>query len=158
MVGHAVSGRTQLKEYCLRRLGFPVLEINVDDDQIEDLIDDAIQYFNERHYNGIERVFLKHKITVEEIYTASDFYHEAHEIIKAVHNRDRTPVFVGGTMMYFKSLLDGMDNLPPRNEEFREFLEERAKSEGLESLYKDLINKDSRYVSSINQKDKKLRN
>ena len=66
MVGHAVSGRTQLKEYCLRRLGFPVLEINVDDDQIEDLMDDAIQYFNERHYNGIERVFLKHKITVEE--------------------------------------------------------------------------------------------
>ena len=66
MVGHAVSGRTQLKEYCLRRLGFPVLEINVDDDQIEDLIDDAIQYFNERHYNGIERVFLKHKITPEE--------------------------------------------------------------------------------------------
>ena len=66
MVGHAVSGRTQLKEYCLRRLGFPVLEIYVDDDQIEDLIDDAIQYFNERHYNGIERVFLKHKITVEE--------------------------------------------------------------------------------------------
>ena len=66
MVGHAVSGRTQLKEYCLRRLGFPVLEINVDDDQIEDLMDDAIQYFNERHYNGIERVFLKHKITVDE--------------------------------------------------------------------------------------------
>ena len=66
MVGHAVSGRSQLKEYCLRRLGFPVLEINVDDDQIEDLIDDAIQYFNERHYNGIERVFLKHKITVDE--------------------------------------------------------------------------------------------
>ena len=55
---------------------------------------------------------LINKITVEEIYTASDFYHEAHEIIKAVHNRDRTPVFVGGTMMYFKSLLDGMDNLP----------------------------------------------
>ena len=98
---------------------------------------------------------LINKITVEEIYTASDFYHEAHEIIKAVHNRDRTPVFVGGTMMYFKSLLDGMDNLPPRNEEFREFLEERAKSKGLESLYKDLINKDSRYISSINQKDKK---
>ncbi len=66
MVGHAVSGRSQLKEYCLRRLGFPVLEINVDDDQIEDLIDDAIQYFNERHYNGIERTFLKHKITTEE--------------------------------------------------------------------------------------------
>ena len=66
MAGHAISGKQTLKEYCLRRLGYPVLEINVDDDQIEDLIDDAIQYFNERHYNGIERVFLKHKITVEE--------------------------------------------------------------------------------------------
>ena len=63
MVGHAVSGRTQLKEYCLRRLGFPVLEINVDDDQLEDLLDDAVQYFQERHYDGIERTFLKHKLT-----------------------------------------------------------------------------------------------
>ena len=66
MVGHAVSGRYELKQYCLRRLGFPVLEINVDDDQIEDIIDDAIQYYNERHYDGIERVFLKHKVTGDE--------------------------------------------------------------------------------------------
>ena len=57
--------------------------------------------------------------------------------------------------MYFKSLLDGMDNLPPRNEEYRELLENRIKSEGLESIYKELINKDSRYISSINQNDKK---
>jgi len=98
---------------------------------------------------------LINKITVEEIYTASDFYHEAHKIIKVVHSRDRTPVFVGGTMMYFKSLLDGMDNLPPRNEEYRELLENRIKSEGLESLYKELINKDTRYISSVNEKDKK---
>lgn len=66
MPGHAISGRGTLKDYCLRRLGFPVLEINVDDDQIDDIIDDAIQYYNERHYNGVERTFLKHKITPEE--------------------------------------------------------------------------------------------
>jgi hypothetical protein len=52
-----------LKEYCLKQLGKPVLEINVDDDQIDNLIDDAIQYFHERHYDGIERVYLKHKLT-----------------------------------------------------------------------------------------------
>ena len=60
------STRQGLIDYSLRRLGYPVLEINVDDDQIDDIVDDAIQYYNERHYNGIERVFLKHKITVEE--------------------------------------------------------------------------------------------
>ena len=57
------SSRVELKEYCLKQLGKPVLEINVDEDQIDNLIDDAIQYFYERHYDGIERVFLKHKLT-----------------------------------------------------------------------------------------------
>ena len=57
------SSRAELKEYCLKQLGKPVLEINVDDDQIDNLIDDAIQYFHERHYDGIDRIFLKHKLT-----------------------------------------------------------------------------------------------
>tara|TARA_Y100001958_G_C21229215_1_gene554776 strand:+ start:617 stop:1441 length:825 start_codon:yes stop_codon:yes gene_type:complete len=60
------SSRAELKEYCLKQLGKPVLEINVDDDQIDNLIDDAIQYFHERHYDGIERVYLKHKLTPAE--------------------------------------------------------------------------------------------
>ena len=57
------SSRQQLIDYSLRKLGFPVLEINVDDDQIDDLVDDALQYFQERHFDGIERTFLKHEIT-----------------------------------------------------------------------------------------------
>ena len=64
------NSRATLKDYCLRRLGYPVLEINVDDDQIDDLTDDAIQYFQERHFDGIERVFLKHKLTEADIATA----------------------------------------------------------------------------------------
>ena len=59
------STRQGLIDYCLRRLGYPVLEVNVDDDQIEDLIDDSIQYFQERHFDGIERMLLKHEITKE---------------------------------------------------------------------------------------------
>ena len=68
------ASRSELREYCLRRLGKPVLEINVDDDQIDDLIDDAIQMFNERHYNGTERMFLKHQFTADDKtrFTTSD--------------------------------------------------------------------------------------
>ena len=60
------SSRAELREYCLKQLGKPVLEINVDDDQIDNLMDDAIQYFHERHYDGIERVYLKHKLSTTE--------------------------------------------------------------------------------------------
>jgi hypothetical protein len=61
------SSRQELIDYCLRRLGAPVLEINLDDDQIDDLVDDALQYFNERHFDGVERMYLKYKITQEDI-------------------------------------------------------------------------------------------
>lgn len=61
------STRQGLIDYCLRRLGAPVLEINVDDDQIDDLVDDALQYFQERHFDGVERMYLKYEITQEDI-------------------------------------------------------------------------------------------
>ena len=59
--------RQELKDYAYRQLGAPVLEINVDDDQADDLMDDAIQFFNERHYNGVEKMYLKHELTQEDI-------------------------------------------------------------------------------------------
>jgi len=61
------STRQGLIDYCLRRLGYPVLEINVDDEQIDDLVDDAIQYFNERHFDGVERMYLKYKISQDDV-------------------------------------------------------------------------------------------
>jgi len=61
------STRQGLIDYCLRRLGAPVLEINVDDDQIADLVDDALQFYQERHYDGVERMYLKYKITQEDL-------------------------------------------------------------------------------------------
>ncbi len=61
------ASRTQLVDYCLRKLGAPVLEINLDDDQIDDLVDDAIQLFNERHFDGVERMYLKYELTQEDI-------------------------------------------------------------------------------------------
>ena len=61
------STRQGLIDYCLRQLGAPVLEINVADEQIDDLVDDTIQYFNERHYDGVEKMYLKYKLTQDDI-------------------------------------------------------------------------------------------
>jgi len=61
------SSREQLKDWCLRQLGFPVIEINVDDDQVEDRIDEALQYFQDFHYDGVERWYLKHQVTSDNI-------------------------------------------------------------------------------------------
>jgi hypothetical protein len=59
----AVATREQLKQYCLRELGAPVLEINVDEDQLEDRIDDALEKFRIYHHEGTEKFYLKHQIT-----------------------------------------------------------------------------------------------
>lgn len=53
----AITSRSQFKDYCLRRLGFPVIDINVDDDQVEDRIDDAIQFFIDRHTDGTQKLY-----------------------------------------------------------------------------------------------------
>ena len=59
--------RTEFKKYCLRRLGAPVVEINVDDQQIDDRIDDALAFYQDYHYDGTERTFLKHQLTATDI-------------------------------------------------------------------------------------------
>jgi hypothetical protein len=59
--------RQQFKDYCLRQLGFPVIDINVDDDQVDDRIDDAIQFFHDYHFDGCQKIFMKHKITQQDI-------------------------------------------------------------------------------------------
>ena len=61
------STRQELIDYCKRQLGAPVLEINVADEQISDLVDDAVQYFQQRHFDGVSQVYLKYQITQEDI-------------------------------------------------------------------------------------------
>ena len=61
------STRQELIDYCLRQLGAPVLEINVAEEQVQDLVDDAIQYFQERHFDGVSQVYLKYEITEADI-------------------------------------------------------------------------------------------
>lgn len=62
-----ITTRTQFKEYCLRRLGFPVIEINVDDDQVEDRIDDALQYWQDYHFDGLQKLYFIKQIDQTDI-------------------------------------------------------------------------------------------
>ena len=57
------STRETLKQYALRALGKPVIDINVDDDQLEDRLDEAYQYYAQYHYDGIRRTYLKYEYT-----------------------------------------------------------------------------------------------
>ena len=61
------ASREQLKQYALRILGKPVIEINVDDDQLEDRLDEALQYFAQYHYDGVERTYLKYQVTQADV-------------------------------------------------------------------------------------------
>ena len=61
------TNKEEFKQYCLRKLGHPVIQINVSDEQIDDRVDEAIAFFNDYHYNGSEHVYLKHQLTQTDI-------------------------------------------------------------------------------------------
>lgn len=61
------TSKAEFKEYCLRKLGKPVIEINVDDDQVDDRIDEAIRYWYDYHFDGSDRIYYKHAITEEDV-------------------------------------------------------------------------------------------
>lgn len=63
----AVTDRATFKDYCLRRLGFPVIELNLDDDQVEDRIDDALQYWQDYHFDGTQKLYYIKKINQTDI-------------------------------------------------------------------------------------------
>ena len=99
------NSKTTLKSWCKRRLGYPVIDINVDDDQIDDRIDEALQYFYTFQYNGMQRVYLKHKLTtddvnrarVEETYSATDSNQITSTLASAVVVTNTTITLVDAT-------------------------------------------------------------
>ena len=89
------------------------------------------------------------------IYTVSDFYQSSLELIDEIHSRDKLPVFVGGTMMYFRTLINGLDSLPARNDDYRIELEEVKKQNGDDALYEMLLSIDADYAATLNKSDDK---
>ena len=63
----SITSRQQFTDYCLRRLGWPVIDINVDDDQVQDRIDDSLQFWQDYHFDGLQKVYWIKTITEEDI-------------------------------------------------------------------------------------------
>ena len=82
----ALASRTDL-HYCLRRLGAPVIDINVDEQQVSDRIDDALQYWQEYHFDGVERTYVKHQITGSKV----------HLTTSVADNFQKNEIITGGT-------------------------------------------------------------
>ena len=87
------------------------------------------------------------------VFTVSDFVNKSLELIDEIHAKNKLPLFVGGSMMYFKSLLDGLDDLPQRNDPYRSELKDIKNDKGIEYLYSLLERVDPEYAKKINSLD-----
>lgn len=76
------ANREELKDFCLRQLGYPVIQINVDDEQVNDAIELAFEYWNEFHFDGTERTYVKHQVTTQD--KANGYIQLSDQIIGAV--------------------------------------------------------------------------
>jgi hypothetical protein len=89
-----ITTRANFKQYCLRRLGFPVIEINVDDDQVEDRIDDALQYWQDYHFDGLQKIYYVKAIQQTDI---NNKYIDLSNVLDASNN---TMEIVGVTRIF----------------------------------------------------------
>lgn len=87
-------------------------------------------------------------------YSAADFYHDSIKLIDEIHARGNLPVLVGGTMLYFKALFDGLADLPPADESYREYLEKQAQEIGWPEIHKELNRIDAESAKRIKPNDK----
>ena len=89
-----------------------------------------------------------------ETYSAADFYKDAEMVIDQIHTRGKLPILAGGSMLYFKALFDGLANLPPADESYRDYLENKAQNIGWPELHKELEKIDSESAARIKPNDK----
>ena len=94
-------------------------------------------------------------IRPSEIFSVSDFYNASLSLIEEIHSRNKLPLFVGGSMMYFKSLINGLDELPARDDDYRFELEEIKRRDGAEALFRMLKKIDPKYALDIHKADHK---
>ena len=88
-----------------------------------------------------------------ELFTVADFCTISSNLVKKIHLKNKIPLFAGGSMMYFKSLMDGIHDLPKRNEAYRKILHEKKIKNGDDYLFNMLKDLDLKYSSTINKND-----
>ena len=92
-------------------------------------------------------------VSVEHIFSVANFYETALQLIKDIHHQDKIPLMVGGSMMYFNLLKNGISSLPSANKKLREKLRHKIVNEGVETLYEHLFKLDPEAARQINSKD-----
>ena len=92
-------------------------------------------------------------VSVEHIFSVANFYDTALQLIRNIHLQDKIPLMVGGSMMYFNLLKNGISLLPSSNKKLREKLKQKIVNDGVESLYEDLLKLDPKAAGQIQSKD-----
>ena len=92
-------------------------------------------------------------INPEQVYSVGDFYRDTHKLIAKILAKNKTPILVGGTMMYYNALFKGLSSLPSKDDNIRKKIEDIAKNDGWEKLYKDLIKIDPKAAKNIHVND-----
>ena len=92
-------------------------------------------------------------VSVEHIFSVANFYDIALQLIRDIHLQDKIPLMVGGSMMYFNLIKNGISLLPSSNKKLREKLKQKIVNDGVESLYEDLFKLDPKAAGQIQSKD-----
>ena len=96
---------------------------------------------------------LVNHVSLDSIFSVADFYVAAMELINNIHSREKIPLMVGGSMMYFNLLKTGISKLPPADRQLREELEEKILTNGVEALHADLKKLDADAADNIKPQD-----
>ena len=150
IIGPTASGKTELALKLVRELPFEI--IGVDSVQIYKFFDVGSAKPSQEILDSIKH-HLVDEIDPRNIFTVWNFYEEALTRVNYIFEQDKVPLFVGGSMMYFKCLFDGINDIPASNIETRNDLEHELENNGIESLYKRLKDIDPEYARNIKQKD-----
>tara|TARA_Y100000768_G_scaffold362699_1_gene321723 strand:+ start:15312 stop:16223 length:912 start_codon:yes stop_codon:yes gene_type:complete len=97
--------------------------------------------------------FLVNHISVEHIFSVANFYDAVLKLINDIHLQNKIPLMVGGSMMYFNVLKNGISQLPPADKKLREILRQKIADNGVESVYEDLYKLDPTAAKQIKPKD-----
>ena len=150
IIGPTASGKTELALKLVRELPFEI--IGVDSVQIYKFFDVGSAKPSQEILDSIKH-HLVDEIDPRNIFTVWNFYEEALTRVNYIFEQDKVPLFVGGSMMYFKCLFDGINDIPASNTKIRNDLEHELENNGIESLYKRLKDIDPDYARNIKQKD-----
>ena len=150
IIGPTASGKTELALKLVRELPFEI--IGVDSVQIYKFFDVGSAKPSQEILDSIKH-HLVDEIDPRNIFTVWNFYEEALTRVNYIFEQGKVPLFVVGSMMYFKCLFDGINDIPASNIKIRNDLEHELENNGIESLYKRLKDIDPDYARNIKQKD-----